>query len=144
MQVVIAVLLAVLLFGCASSPSSNQESFAQQLPTETPNWIPFKGLAVETADSYLLLDWEGKRGLELKKPDVNIEGGEVRVRIGAQATRLIRTDEVDVMPPPGMPKPRDRRTCCAGFAQVCCANGRVIHSCGGAAGCDFGEDRACD
>lgn len=109
-------------------------------------WIDFKGTAVKSGDKYILLDWEGKRGLELKAGDVKVENAGARIRVGAVATQMIRSDgTTEVMAAKGIkPMSPDLRTCCIGLAQTCCANGRVIHACLGVAGCDFGDDGACN
>jgi hypothetical protein len=128
------------IFVMAASVAFSSSASAQ----DRSQWIDFKGTAVETKNHYLLLDWDGQRGLEFGKRDVQPQQfGAVKVRVGAQASRMIRTrGGAEVVT--SDPTARDRSTCCVGAVQSCCKDGRVIHACLGAGGCDFGEDSGCD
>lgn len=95
----------------------------------------------ETATGYILADTASKASLELAKADVRIVKGAINIREGAIASRA--TNKEGEVVEKSSSKTPDRRTFCAGFAQTCCANSRVIHACVGATGCDFGDDSAC-
>jgi hypothetical protein len=116
------LLCAGLLAGSIASAQSNDQ------------WVPFKGSAKLSGDTYTLTAGDKKGVIEVPKDGVTVTGDVVKIKVGTIA-KIIKA--ATGKPKGSDAKPVDgcRQRQCIGLVLICCDDGRVLSACLGAFGC---------